>query len=218
MLKKLILFPFGGNSREALLTILMINGRKKVWDVIGFMDDDPAMRGKDCLGVKVLGAREVLKKFPSAMVLAVPGHPDNYLKRRESIESLKLNKSRFATIIDPSVTLSPDAKVGCNTLLMANIVVSCGVSIGEHCVVLPNTAILHDSAIGDYCCVGSNVSISGGVAIEPLCYIGSGARLKQYVRIGKRTLIGLGANVISDIGGGVVAVGNPAHVIRKVQR
>jgi len=218
MLKKLILFPFGGNSREALLSVLAINKKRKTWDVVGFIDDNTATHGKKYLGIKVLGGKDILKAFSKAKVLAVPGNPDNFLKRKQFIADLKLDSSRFATIIDPSVTLSPDAKVGCNTLLMANVFVSCGATIGEHCVVLPNTVVSHDSIIGDYCCVGSNVSISGNVVIAPMCYIGSGVRVKERISIKKETLIGLGSTVISDIEEGVVAVGCPAHVIRKVGR
>ena len=216
MLKKLILFPFGGNSREALLTVLSINARKKAWDIIGFIDDNPLTHGKNCLGIKVLGGREVLKKFPCAGVLAVPGNPSSFLKRKEIIENLKLAKDRFATIIDPTVVLSPDAEIGYNTLLMPNVVISCEVVIGNHCVILPNSVISHDSVVNDYCCVGSTVSISGKVTIGPMCYIGSGSKIREGICIKKRTLIGLGTNVVSDIEEGVVAVGNPARIIRKV--
>ncbi len=216
MLEKLILFPFGGNAREALLSVLAINAKKKRWDIAGFIDDDPGNHRKECLGVKVLGGKEILKKYPKAKILAVPGHPSSFLKRREVIENLKLGKERFATIIHPSATISPDAKIGHNTLLMSNVVISCAASVGSNCVVLPNSVVLHDSSIGDYSCVGSNVSISGSVNVGSMCYIGSGVCIKEHITIRDRTLIGLGANVISDIGEGLVAVGNPAHVIRKV--
>lgn len=215
MPEKLILFPFGGNSREALLSVLSINARKKTWDILGFIDDNPAAHGKDCLGVRVLGSREILKKFSSARVLAVPGNPNTFLERKKIIEDLKIRKERFATIVDPSATISPDAKIGHNTLLMAKVFISCAVTIGDHCIVLPNTVISHDSAVGDYCCIGSNVSISGSVKIEPVCYIGSGSSIRERVNIRKNALVGLGSNVISDIGVGVVAVGNPARAIRK---
>lgn len=218
MSKKLILFPFGGNSREAILSIRAINKSKKVWDVVGFIDDNKATHDKECLGIKVLGGREVLKRFPNAKVLAVPGNPDSFLKRKEIIDSLTLDEDRFATIVDPSVKLSPDARVGRNTLLMSNVVASCGVTIGNNCVILPNTSVLHDSVVGDYCCIGSNVALAGNVTIGPMCYIGSGVTMKGHITIKKKTLIGLGSNVISDIDEGVVAVGNPARVIRQVEK
>lgn len=216
MSKKLLLFPFGGNAREALMTVLAINERKKEWDIVGFIDDDKSRHGKECCGVKVLGGRETLNEFPDAFVLAVPGSPTSYPIRNEIIGSLNLDESRFAKIIHPSVAIAPDATIGHNTLMMPNVVISCGVTIGSHCVFLPNTVVSHDSRVDDYCCLGSNISVSGSVKIGAGCYIGSGTRMRENITIGGRSLIGLGSNVISDVEAGVVAAGNPARVIRKI--
>jgi sugar O-acyltransferase (sialic acid O-acetyltransferase NeuD family) len=215
MSKKLIIYPFGGNARESLITILEINRIKKEWDVVGFVDDDPSTWKKDCCGIKVLGGREVFGRFPDAYVLAVLGNPNNYLKRKSIIESLGIDISRFATIIHPSVVISPDSEIGYNTLLMPNIVVSCAVKIGNHCVILPNTVISHDSKVGDYCLIGSNVTISGEVTIGSICYIGSGSKIRDNISVGQKSLVGLSSNVVSDVEEGVVVAGNPARVIRK---
>jgi sugar O-acyltransferase (sialic acid O-acetyltransferase NeuD family) len=182
---------------------------------VGFMDDDYSLHGEDCCGIKVVGGRETLEKNPDAFVLAVPGNPGNYLRRRDIIQGLNLKKSRFATIVHPSAVVAPDATVGYNTLVMSSVVISCGVEIGNHCIVLPNTVIAHDSGIGDYCCIGSNAAISGNVVIGRNCYVGSGANIRDGVRIGERSLVGLGSNVISDFGDDVTVVGNPARVMRK---
>jgi sugar O-acyltransferase (sialic acid O-acetyltransferase NeuD family) len=215
MSKTLLIFPFGGNARESLISVLAINRMNPEWEVLGFIDDDHAQHGKDYCGVKVLGGREQIKKYEDAFVLAVPGSPKGYLKRKAAINSLALERSRFATIIHPSVVRAPDSVIGYNTLLMAHVVVSCGVRIGNHCIVLPNTVLAHDSSVGDYGCIGSNVSISGSVGIGSECYIGSGVKIRENIRVGDRTLIGLGSNVISDIEKETVAVGNPARAIRK---
>jgi sugar O-acyltransferase (sialic acid O-acetyltransferase NeuD family) len=214
MPKKLILFPFGGNSREALLSISAINDTAEEWDVIGFVDDDPSHWRKTYFGIKVLGGREVLPMHADAFVLAVPGSPKGYLRRKALLDGLPVEESRFATIIHPSVVRAPDAIIGHNSLIMPNVVVSCGVQLGNHCIVLPNTVISHDSVVGDYCCIGSNVSISGGVNIDRECYIGSGTRIRENITIGERSLVGLGSNVVSDIGSGTVVVGNPARPLR----
>jgi sugar O-acyltransferase (sialic acid O-acetyltransferase NeuD family) len=214
MSKKLLLFPFGGNAREALLSVFAINKIKEEWDIVGFIDDDQSQHGKSSCGIKVLGGRAILKEIPDAFVLAVPGSPTNYMRRKDIIGSLNAEKSRFATIIHPSVVIAPDAIIGYNTILMPNVVISCAVSIGRHCIVLPNTVVSHDSVVDDYCCVGSNISISGTVRIGSSCYIGSGTKIRENVSIGDGALVGLGSNVISDIEAGVVVAGNPAKVIR----
>lgn len=215
MSKTLLIFPFGGNARESLISVLAINRMNPEWEVLGFIDDNHAQHGKDYCGVKVLGGREQMKKYEDAFVLAVPGSPKGYLKRKAAINSLAIQESRFATIIHPSVVQAPDSVIGYNTLLMAHVVVSCGAWIGNHCVVLPNTVLSHDSSVGDFGCIGSNVSISGSVCIGCECYIGSGVKIRENIRVGDRALIGLGSNVISDIEKETVAVGNPARAIRK---
>ena len=182
----------------------------------GFIDDDPSKRGQSCCGKKVLGGREILKELPDAFVLAVPGSPVSYLGRKDIINGLGIEKSRFATIIHPSVAISPDTVIGYNTIIMPNVVITCGVKIGNHCIFLPNTVVSHDSVIDDYCCFGSNISISGSVNIGSSCYIGSGTKVRENVTIGAGTLVGLGSNVISNIEAGVIAVGSPARVLRKI--
>lgn len=216
MSKKLLLFPFGGNAREALLSIFAINKIKREWDIVGFIDDDQSHHGKSSCGIKVIGGRVILKDIPDAFVLAVPGSPTSYLKRKDIISSLKAEISRFATILHPSVVIAPDATIGYNTVIMPNVVISCGVRIGNHCIILPNTVVSHDSVVDDYCCVGSNISISGSVRIGSSCYIGSGTKMRENVSIGEGSLVGLGSNVISDIEARVVAAGNPTKVIRKI--
>jgi sugar O-acyltransferase (sialic acid O-acetyltransferase NeuD family) len=216
MSKKLLLFPFGGNARESLVSIFAINEIRKEWDLLGFVDDNVSMHGKECCGIRVLGGREVLREIPDAYLLAVPGSPTNFSKRSDIIFGLDLEESRFAAIIHPSVVKAPDATIGYNTLIMSGVVISCGVTIGNNCIILPNTVVSHDSMVEEFCCIGSNISISGSVHIGSSCYIGSGTKIREDISIGNRTLVGLGSNVLSDIDAGVIAAGNPAKVLRKI--
>lgn len=214
MSKKLVLFPFGGNTREALMSIFALNADTPLWDILGFIDDDATTHGSQCCGIKVLGGKTILREVTDAKVLALPGNPSTFSRRKEIIETLELEPDRFATIIHPSVKLGGDARIGYNTLLMPNVVVSCGVNIGNHCLVLPNSVVSHDSSVGDYCSIGSNVSISGSVHVGESCYIGTGTKMREHITIGARTLVGLGSNVVSDIPSGVVAAGNPARILK----
>jgi sugar O-acyltransferase (sialic acid O-acetyltransferase NeuD family) len=213
--KKIILFPFGGNARESLASIFAMNKQATEWDIVGFIDDNPSLHGKECCGVRVVGGREILQDFPDAYVLALPGNPNNYLRRNNIIGGLGIKKSRFARIIHPTTVVASDATIGYNTIIMSNVVISCGVNIGNHCILLPNTVIAHDSFVGDYCCIGSNVVVSGGVFIDSSSYIGSGSNIRENSHIGKGTLVGLGSVVISDIQHNVIVAGNPVKVIRE---
>jgi sugar O-acyltransferase (sialic acid O-acetyltransferase NeuD family) len=213
-IKQLLLFPFGGNSKEALLSIFATNKIHKEWDVLGFVDDNIETWGMECCGIKVLGGRKIFDQYPEAKVLSVQGNPDTFRNRKNIIKSLNIERSRFAKIIHPSVTISPDAKIGYNTLFMANVVISCGVEIGNHCFSLPNTVFSHDAIIGNYCTFGSNITVSGYVNIKSNCYVGSGSRLKNHITIEENVLIGLGSNVISNIPQNWIIAGNPARRLK----
>lgn len=213
--KKLLLFPFSGNAREAASVVEAINRQQETWQLLGFIDDNPEKHGL-CFGAyPVLGGREHLQRYPDAFVLAVPGRPETFRQRQALIASLELAPERFATLIHPSAAIGIGCTVGANTLLMANIVLTADVAVGRSVVILPNTVIGHDSRLGDYCLVGAGVSVSGGVTVGENCYLGSGARIIQEATIGARALVGLGAVVIKNVAAGSVVAGNPARIIRE---
>lgn len=214
-MKRLILFPYNGNAREALSVIDAINAVAPTWEVLGFMDDHPPSAGVACGGVGVLGGREVLDRYPDAYVLAVPGRPENFLRRGQLIHSLGLPDARFACIVHPAATIGVNVTIGHNTLLMAGVVLTANVSIGNHVVILPNTVVCHESRIGDEALVGSNVSVSGGVDVGRNCYIGSGAKIIQGVTVGTGALVGLGSVVIRDVEPSAVVAGCPAKPVRR---
>lgn len=216
-MEDLLIFPFGGNARESLLAIEALNRISLRWNVLGFVDDNAEYWGRECCGFKVLGGREIFTDFPDAKILAVPGKPENFSKRDRIIDLIAVPESRFASIVDPSARIAPNAKLGINTLLMANVVISCSVELGDHCVVLPNTVISHDCFIDRYTLIGSNTSISGSCSIGANCYIGSGTRIKDHVSIGRRCLIGLGSCVIRNVPDNTVVAGNPARYLRKTE-
>ncbi len=209
-MKKLILFPFNGNTKEASSIIKDINAISPEWDLLGFIDDDPTKKGATFGKHKVLGNRNVLDILKDIYVLAVPGRPENFLNRAQIIQSLNIDSDRYATIIHPSVQIGVECSIGKNNLLMANVVLTANVSIKSHVVILPSTVISHDSVINEWCLIGSNVSISGGVEVGDNCYVGTGSKLISDIKIGKKSIIGIGSVVISNIPAHSTYAGNPA--------
>ncbi len=213
-MKDIILFPFNGNAREAASVIEDINAISPTWNILGFIDDDSKKLGLNFGNYSVIGGKEALTTHLGSYVLAVPGRPDNFLRRTEIIDSLNLPSERFATILHPRTKIGISCFVGYNALLMDNVVLTASVAIGNNVVVLPNTVISHDSKIGDYCLVGSNVSVSGNVTIEKNCYVGSGAKIKNDLVIARDTLIGLGAVVVKNTQPAAIIAGNPAKSLK----
>ena len=58
------------------------------------------------------------------------------------------------------------------------------------------------------------VNLGGSCAVGNASYIGMGALIKERVKIGSNTIIGMGSVVFNDIPDNVIALGNPARVMR----
>lgn len=214
-MKKILIFPFNGNAREAIGVIEAINNSMPKWEIIGFFDDDPKKYGASFAGYLVLGGRKVLADYPDALVIAVPGSPDTFRKRAEIIEGLEIPRERWATLMHPTAVLGSEVIVGLNTVLMAHVTLTAAVRLGDHVVILPGTVVAHESEIGDYCLVGSNVSVSGGVKIGRQCYLGSGSRFIQMITVGYGAMVGLGSVVIRNVKPGSTVAGCPARPINR---
>ena len=78
-MKKILLFPYNGNAREAVSVIEDMNSLEEQWEIVGFIDDDKKKLDQDWNGYKIIGGREKLDSFPDALILAVPGRPENFL-------------------------------------------------------------------------------------------------------------------------------------------
>lgn len=206
MKTQILLFPFGGNSLEALDCL------DSHYEILGFVDDNPEKVGSIYLNFQIFD-REAFLKFPEAKVLACIGSPNNFQKRKEIIQSLNLPQERFINIIHPTAQISKYAKVGNNCLIMAGVVITHNTQIGDNVIILPNTVIHHDTKVGNYTCIGSNVVIAGFCDIGESCYIGSGTNMINNTSIGEKTMIGIGTNVIRSFGAYKKIVGNPAKEI-----
>jgi sugar O-acyltransferase (sialic acid O-acetyltransferase NeuD family) len=208
MKKKLYIFPHGGNGIEALDCL-----REDMYDFKGFIDDQKA--GTPGIFGHTIYDRSVLKNDPEAFLLAVPGSPAGFLKRREIIQSLGISAERLVSVIHPGAHIGKHVKIGRNCLIMAGVVITSNAQLGNHVCILPNSVIHHDVKIGDYTLIGSKVGIAGTVQVGENCYIGSGTNIINNITIGEKTLIGLGSNVIRDVPPHSRIAGNPARPVAK---
>jgi len=208
-MQNLYIFPFNGNALEALDCI-----DRDVYNLKGFIDDTPEKQGYSAMGITVF-SRDILNNDKEAKILAVPGSPASFTKRKVVIESLGIDEERFATVVHPAAVISPLARIGKNVLIMAGVVVTSNAVIGDHVCILPNTVIHHDAHIGDYTLIGSNVTVAGSTTVGQNSYIGSGTSLIHGISVGNFCLAGLGSNVIDNVADYSKVAGNPARLIGK---
>jgi maltose O-acetyltransferase len=100
--------------------------------------------------------------------------------------------------------------IGCTILDCAEI------RIGNNVMFGPNVQIYAATHPVDAAIRISGPELARPITIEDNVWIGGGAIICPGVTIGENTTIGAGAVVIKDIPANVVAVGNPARIVRKL--
>ncbi len=106
------------------------------------------------------------------------------------------------------------------TVINANVVIldTSPVTMGENIFIGPNTTITCVNHAIDPIQRAQGVLHSAPITLEDDVWIGANCVVTGGVRIGKGSIIGAGSVVTKDIPSGVIAVGNPCKVQRKVTK
>lgn len=107
--------------------------------------------------------------------------------------------------IQRGVTIGDRCKVEAFAFIPSGVTVEDDVFIGPH-VVFTND--LHPRAVGEWKVVPTTVKKGAS--------IGAGAIIICGVTIGERAMVGAGSVVTKDVPPGVLAVGNPAKVVKRI--
>lgn len=122
----------------------------------------------------------------------------------------------YGTAVHPSAVISPTATIGEGSVVMPGVILQTEVRVGRHCIINTGATIDHECRIGDYVHVSPNATICGDSKVGEGTWIGAGSTVIQCVKIGKWSVVGAGSVVIHDIPDGVLVVGNPARIVRKL--
>lgn len=212
-----MLIGAGGFGRETAALVTAINEARTDrprWDLLGFLDDDPAKWGVPLAGTRVLGGLHELAELPDALVVVCTGHPGNFTSKRRIVERLALEPERYATLVHPRAIVPSSCTLGVGTVLLAGVVATTDVTFGSHVSVMPQAVFTHDDRIDDFVTVASGVCLAGAVHVEQGAYLGGGVLVREYCRIGPGALVGIGAVVTRDVPGGEVWAGVPARRLR----
>jgi sugar O-acyltransferase (sialic acid O-acetyltransferase NeuD family) len=122
----------------------------------------------------------------------------------------------FATLIDPTAVISPTAKISEGVIICQLAFVGPDATIDSHCIVNTAAVIGHDIKISEYCVISPSVNIGGQSQIGRNVYLGMGSIVKEGLKIGENAVLGMGSVLHSDLPGFMLAMGNPARPIRKI--
>jgi sugar O-acyltransferase (sialic acid O-acetyltransferase NeuD family) len=212
-MKKIVIVGAGGHGREVADILRHQQTQAADFAVLGFIDDDEALHGRQIEGLTVLGGWSWLEqaKREEISVICAVGLPEVRKRLVSRAESLGLS---FANAISPLAHVSPLARIGQGVMIFPFSSVSTNTEVGDHAIVNGMSLLAHDVKIGSYAVISPGSCLAGKACVGEGCWIGIGVNINPSVSVGAWSLIGSGATVIRDIPGHVVAVGVPAKAIK----
>jgi len=212
MAKKKIVLIGGGGYCKVVISIL-----KKLdnFEIAGIVDNYKAETLIN--GIKIIGTDDDLRdiyKSGVCWVLITVGSTKDNIKRCKLFNLAKKIGYKFPIIISPKAVVDEKVKIGKGTVIRPGCIIDVDSYIGKNCIVSTNATVGHDCIIDDHCHIAPGVHFSGFVEVGKLSFIGVAATIIQGIKIGKNVTIGAGSVVIKDIPDNVVAVGNPAKIIK----
>jgi UDP-perosamine 4-acetyltransferase len=170
--------------------------------------------------VPVLGGDELLgRQYDEGVVHAFIGlgSSADTRPRQRLYEFARLQRCKLVTAVHPSAVVSPSARLGEGAAVLPGAVVNAGAQTGENVIVNSGAIVEHDCLLGAHVHVASGVTLASGVEVGDGVHVGAGATVIQGRRIGAGSVVGAGAVVVDDVEPGVVVVGVPARVLRRVE-
>lgn len=173
--------------------------------VTQLLDDNHAIRELLRMPVKSTYQPEQLKD--QSMIISIGSNA----ARKEVAERIL---ARYQTVIHPSANISPSARLGAGTAVMAGVTVNASSTIGAHVILNTSCVVEHDSHIGDFVHVSPHATLCGNVQVGEGTHIGAGATIIQGIKVGKWAKIGAGAVIIENVPDYAVVVGVPGKIIK----
>lgn len=206
----LVIVGCGGFGREVWSIAQAINAVSPTFDLMGFVDDDPAP-----------AHREALERLDAALLggLSWLDHSDPKFHAVIGIGSGPVRRSldqrwpdrTWATLIHPDATVGHDVRLSPGVVLAPGARVSTAVRIGRHVHLDQNATVGHDCVLKDYSRLNPQACVSGNVRIGPEAAVGASATVLQGLDVGDSAIVGAGAVVTRHVPPTATVKGVPAR-------
>ena len=208
-----VIYGAGGHGRETAYLVQTLINAGAPWQLVGFVDDDPARHGTMVGGLPVHGGMEYIVRHSGECLIALGiGNP---ALKRSIVERVNAYARGFPILVHPSVVLNDRITIHQGTQLHAGTIATVDITIGSFVTCNRRVDISHDCIIDDFATIAPAVTLTGAVHIGAGADIGAAATCIPAVRIGEGSIVGAGAVVTRDVPAHVTAVGVPARVVKE---
>jgi sugar O-acyltransferase (sialic acid O-acetyltransferase NeuD family) len=180
--------------------------------LLGFVDDDDRLMGREMFGVKVLGpVAQALEFGPDVIIVGIG---DNQIRAR-IYQQLKAGGPAFGRAIHPCAVIADDVEIDEGSVVFANAVINTGSVIGPNTIINTGATIDHHANIGAHAHIAPGVHLGGAVTVDEGALLGIGSSVIPNRTIGAWSIVGAGSAVIHDVSPHTTVGGVPARPLRK---
>ncbi|MBQ3946474.1 MAG: serine acetyltransferase [Alphaproteobacteria bacterium] len=211
-MKDIAIFGAGGFGREVACLIKRINDKNPTWNLVGFFDDNPDLKGKMISHYgPCLGGLDDLNAYDKLLCVTIPIGNPNIVKT--IVENITNPNISFPNIIAPSFKILDPLtfKIGRGNIIQDSCSVTCDVSIGDFNVLNGSDILGHDDVIGDFNVLMPGVHLSGEVTVGQCNLFGVDSVVLQQVNIGSNVTLGAGSVLMTKPKDDHTYIGVPAR-------
>lgn len=209
MKRKLYILGAGGFGRQIELYLGLIPREEMVWDIQGFLDENPEALQQAYSDLKIVGNPFTFPYEPTDWVLIAIA---NIEIRKKFVAQLQ-DKVQFASLTAPGVLLGKNVHIGKGVIICPGCHIGSNVIIGDHSIINLQCIVGHDSRIGNYCSLMPQTAIGGGVTLEDEVFTGTQVTISPRIHIPKNSHLGAGSVVIKELPDTGTYFGNPARKV-----
>ena len=205
-MKRLALLGASGHGKVVADTALAAG-----WQDVVFFDDawpDMSMNGHWPVAGNTVALLDRLHEFNGVLVSI-----GNCALRWQKQQVLQAAGARLVTVVHPHACVSPFARLGVGTVVMAGAVVNVDAVVGESSIINTGATVDHDGVLAHAVHISPGAHLSGNVNVGACSWIGVGAAVRQGASIGAGVMVGAGAVVVTAVADGLTVVGSPARVM-----
>lgn len=168
-MRTLLVLGAGGHGKSVAEAALL----SKEWDKVAFLDDAwPAVT--EALGCQVVGKVSDIASIADECQGAIAAVGNNAV-REQWIEQIELAGVELVSVVHPRAWVSPSAKVGAGTAVMAGAVVGAVSEVGRGVVINANATVDHDVVMEELSHIGVGVQLAGGVRVGARAWLQAGS-------------------------------------------
>ena len=206
MKQKIFVYGASGHAK----VVVDIIERQGLYEIAFLADDDPALKGRQVYGYRVLGGKEDL--LSSGLKCGIVAIGSNRA-RRAVAGWLRDNAFELITAVHPFAQLARGVTLGSGSVVMAGAIVNSDSTIGQDVIINTRASVDHDCRIGAGVHIAPGSILCGTVTVGEGTFICAGATIIPNLTIGRYVTVGAGSTVIRDVLDGNTVVGSPAKQI-----